>query len=373
MNILVLSTEEYLTLRLLKCLTAIGADVTILNAGEGSALRASRHCRCYSSFDRAELSDPNGALLARIEQICRKQVIDVILPSGMASGFFLASIQNRLSVPTLPLPTLDMLQLLDNKWLFSRLLEEHHLPFPVSRLLEQVEDGDTLDLKFPVIVKPLNLDASRGVTRCNTRQEVAAHLQSAGATLPLLAQEFIPGADVGLGLLASGGNVLASTIQRQTPDGSGVEFIDHPEILEIGRRIMAICNYDGIAHFDLRIDSRDGSVKILECNPRFWASLPFCMLAGVNFADLGVRLTRNQRVPETICRPVRIVFPTKVLFAAFRGRTGRRSLGRESQQALRFTLSDPVPNIVLGAQKVRRKLDRLLLRFFPKTSREAYK
>ncbi len=367
MNILVLSTEEYLTLRLLKCLKAAGADVTILGCGDGSALRASRHCRSYAPFDRAELSEPSGTLLARIEQICRKQEIEALLPSGMASGFFLAAHKSCLPVPALPLPPLELLRQLDNKWLFSRLLEENGLPYPNSRLLRRLEDEDGLDLEFPVILKPLALDAGRGVVRCDTREEVTAHLRGARTMLPLLAQEFIPGVDVGLGLLASGGTVLASTTQRQNLDGSGVEFIDHPEILEIGRRIMHICQYDGIAHFDLRIDERDGSAKVLECNPRFWASLPFCMLAGVNFATLGICLALHQPVPETTCRPVQITFPTRVLRTKLRRSASGGGWSRESRQALRFTLSDPVPNLVLGARKVRARLGGLV-----KTSREAY-
>ena len=364
MNILVLSTEEYLTLRLLKCLKATGANVTVLGCGDGSALRASRHCRRYESFNRSELVEPSGMLLARIEQVCRKQEINALLPSGMASGFFLATYKTRLPIPALPQPPLEVLRQLDNKWLLSRLLEENGLPYPKSRLLERAVDADILDLNFPVIIKPLNLDASRGVVRCDTCEEVTTHLRGVGNTLPLLAQEFIPGADVGLGLLASGGIVLASTVQRQKPDGSGVEFIDHPEILEIGRRILAICRYDGIAHFDLRLDERDGSVKVLECNPRFWASLPFCMLAGVNFADLGIRLALNQPVAETICRPVQITYPTSMLKAGLGRKTSGGGLSRESHQALRYTLSDPVPNLLLGVQKVRSKLSGLLGNLF---------
>ena len=351
MNILVLASEEYLTLRLLKCLAAQKHTVAILGAGPGAVLKASRHCRTYQAFDPHGLANFSGPLGAEIERNCRRFAIDVILPSGMACGFFLAATRTSLPVPTLPLPPLELLRVMDNKWKFSRLLQQHGLPFPKSRLLECSADGNALDLEFPVILKPLDLDASRGVTRCETPAEVRAHLRAVGTKLPLLAQEYIPGADVGLGLLAQAGTVLASTVQRQCADGSGVEFIRDEAVQEIGRRIIAVCGYDGIAHFDLRIDSRDGSVKVLECNPRFWASLPFCMLAGVNFADLGIRLALKQPVPVTACRPVRIAFPTRALSETVRGR-----LGAESRKALSYTLSDPVPNLLLGAGKAGRKL-----------------
>ncbi len=359
MNILIVSTEEYLTLRLLKCLAGRDNAVHVWEASGGQALRASRHCRRHRAFDCAALEYPTGPLCAEIDRYCRRHAIDIVLPSGMAAGFFLAACQANWPAATLPVPSFELLQTLNNKWRFSRLLEQHGLPFPESRLIVREEDAQAVPLPFPVIVKPLELDAGRGVARCNSQSELAAHVRRHRASLPLLVQEYIPGEDVGLGLLARAGEVLASTIQRQLPDSSGVEFIRHDGILDIGRQIMSVCNYEGIAHFDLRLDSRDGSVKVLECNPRFWASLPFCMVAGVNFAELGMRLALNLPLPDTSCRNVSLTFPTKVLSGAMRGRAQR--LSEPSRAALRFTLSDPVPNLLIGAGRMRRKVGSLFL------------
>ena len=277
----------------------------------------------------------------------------------MASGFLLASRQEGFhAAPILPMPPMDLLRMLDNKWHFSRFLERHGLPFPHSRLLERAEDALALDLPFPVIIKPLDLDAGRGVARCDSSADVHAYLKRPDAATPLLIQEYIPGVDIGLGLLAHRGTVLAWTIQRQRPDGSGIEFIEHGGVLEIGRRIVDACQYDGITHFDMRLDSRDGSVKVLECNPRFWASLPFCMIAGVNFADLGVRLAQGLPVPEASYTTLSLTFPTKLFGGALRGASGWR-LSEPSRHALRVTLADPLPHLSLGAGKIQRKMGSL--------------
>jgi len=355
MKILVVCTEEYLTLRLLKCLAPLKGRVHILSTQPSPILQASRHCAHYHLADRTELADGR-----EIEEYCTRHGIDVILPCGIGSVFLMASLRDRIhAAKVLPTAPLELLQLLDNKWRLALLLEEIGLPYPKSQLLKRIEDGLALAMEFPVVVKPLDLDAGRGVTRCETQEEVNAHLNRCSDSLPLLVQEYIPGVDVGLGLLAQAGETLAWTIQRQRSDGSGIAFIEDDRVLEIGRKIMAHCRFDGIAHFDLRLDSRDGSVKVLECNPRFWASVPFSMLAGVNFGGLGISLALGHALPKTNYHPVEITFPSKVLSGALRGQFLRQPLSSASHQALRFTLSDPAPFLVLGAIVLQSKVNRL--------------
>lgn len=356
MNILVISTDEYLTLRLLKCLAPLRAEVHVIGAGPSPVLQASRHCRCYHAVAPAMLAGPSGPVRAHIDLLCLRHRIDVILPSGMAGGFLLAALKDDLKeARVLPMAPVEQLRVLNNKWAFSHLLERHGLPCPESRLIERAEDVPGMELNYPVVVKPLELDAGRGVVKCDTPHELASHVKRTGSALPLLAQEYIPGADVGLGLLARAGTVLAWSIQQQRADGSGVEFIIHEGVLEFGRRIISSCRHDGIAHFDLRLDSRDGSVQVLECNPRFWASLPFCMLAGVNFAALGLRLALGQPLPEAAYRPMSLTFPTWALAGVLRGRAACWPVSEPSRQALRFALSDPLPQLLLGAGRLQRK------------------
>ena len=361
MNVLVIASDEYLTLRLLKCLAALNAVVHVI--GVGAAVRASRYCRRYTAYDLSTLRHSSAQVCDDIDRYCRLHAIDIVLPSGMESVFLLAGLKDSFkSTRVLPRAAVEHLRVLNNKWDFARLLKQHGLPEPQSHLLERVEDVDALDIGFPVILKPLELDASRGVVRCDTPAAVQAHLKRPGVTLPLLVQEYVPGADVGLGLLAHQGTVVAWSIQKQLPDGSGVEFIKHERILEIGRRILSVCRHDGIAHFDMRIDARDGSIQVLECNPRFWASLPFCMLAGVNFADLAIRLALDEPLPESAYQTLSVTFPTKALSGVLSGGILEWGLSKPSRQALGFTLSDPLPQVCLGAGRLRRKMETLFTR-----------
>ena len=369
MNVLVIATEEYLTLRLLKCLAPLKAAVHILGPRPGSALRASRYCRRYHAADFSALTDG-----VAIENICCDFQVDVILPSGIESVFLLSALEEKWekekrehalperrehALPQtrlLPTPGGEQLRMLNNKWAFAQFLMRQALPLPESRVIHRTDEVMSIDVAYPVIVKPLEMDASRGIKRCETPQEAQAHAEQLTPLLPLLVQEYIPGVDIGLGIAARQGEIVGWTIQRVRPDGQGVDFIEQPEALEIGRRIMAACQYEGIAHFDMRVDSRDGSVKVLECNPRFWASLPFSQVAGVNFADLGIRLALGLPTPPLRYAPVSLAFPTKTLWGGLRGPATGLSRSKASRQALRATLADPLPFVCLGAARVRRRL-----------------
>src|SRR3989304_3891130 len=108
----------------------------------------------------------------------------------------------------------------------------------------------------------------------NGLDELRAHVESNApySHPPLILQEFIPGKDIDLSVLAVGGRVVASAVQ-QWPDSGMLEFCEHPEVEELGRKVVSLFNYDGVAHFDMRIDERTGRVLVLECNPRFWYTM----------------------------------------------------------------------------------------------------
>ena len=183
----------------------------------------------------------------------------------------------------------ETLRLLHNKWRFAGLLHDLGLPFPNTRLIENPAQAASLGLRFPLIAKPLEGQGGIGNVVCRTLAELEAHVASAQHCdqLPVLAQEYAPGADVVFGVLADKGTMLAWTIQKHLKHGR-MEFLRHEPILEIGRKILSHLGFSGVAEFDLRLNDTDGSLQVLECNPRFWYSVAFSFFAGVDFVHLGM-------------------------------------------------------------------------------------
>ena len=58
------------------------------------------------------------------------------------------------------------------------------------------------------------------------------------------------------------------------------------------------CKYTGVGHIDLRVDTKDKKVKLIEINPRFWGSLDYSTAIGLNFAHLGIELLEKKYLPE---------------------------------------------------------------------------
>jgi len=48
--------------------------------------------------------------------------------------------------------------------------------------------------------------------------------------------------------------------------------------------------WSGVGMVEFRIDERDGSLKLMEVNPRFWGSLQLSILSGVDFPYMLYRL-----------------------------------------------------------------------------------
>lgn len=146
-------------------------------------------------------------------------------------------------------------------------------------------------MTFPLVVKPLYGESSHGIIRAQRLEDIRAHLAKGGrrAQFPLVVQEYAPGFDADLSLLARNGEVICHLLQsRRNP--CSLEFFTDERLLEIGRRVVRGANYTGVANIDLRVDQSTGDVRVLECNPRFWHTLQAALWAGIHFVEAGFAL-----------------------------------------------------------------------------------
>ncbi|MBO4799224.1 MAG: ATP-grasp domain-containing protein, partial [Lachnospiraceae bacterium] len=83
-----------------------------------------------------------------------------------------------------------------NKHLMRECFREHGLPSPKSILVESVSDLKGADLKYPVIVKPLDRSGSRGITKVedfSRLEEAIDKAKDQGFEKKALVEEFISG------------------------------------------------------------------------------------------------------------------------------------------------------------------------------------
>jgi hypothetical protein len=96
-----------------------------------------------------------------------------------------------------------------------------------------------------------------------------------------VAQRYVDGHDIDVDLFAVEGQLRAVT--THIVQGCWMEFLRHPALEAMARRLCEATGYSGPMNLDARMDARTGEVVLIESNPRFWASLAAPMACGLNF------------------------------------------------------------------------------------------
>ena len=160
-------------------------------------------------------------------------------------------------------------------------------------------------------------------------------------------------------------DTIYQSLFHSSPYRIGVlqEFNDNEEIINIGRKLISDIKWNGVANIDFLVDKRDKSKRILEFNPRFWQSLLGSANAGVNFPLLycqdamGVKSSYTKR-QSFFASPS--MYP-KILFDRLKGSKAYEKI-RWSEIGMKFTFSDPMPEMVHLAQmtgsKIKQKFKR---------------
>lgn len=182
------------------------------------------------------------------------------------------------------------------------------VPVPTSVTITRATDLEPAlaTMRFPIVAKPS--DKSRKSSHdFKTRTFTSAEeLRSLFATQTrfgegLLFQSYHPGQGVGIELLLSKGEVVASFQHRrlsENPPSGGVavvavsEAVD-PTLLDHATRLLRALDWDGVAMVEFRHDAATGETALMEVNGRFWGSLPLNTAAGVDFPLYAWQLSQG--------------------------------------------------------------------------------
>jgi predicted ATP-grasp superfamily ATP-dependent carboligase len=258
-------------------------------------------------IDQSMLETIDGSLQQAVSTACSDLGIEIVVPGDTRSSRFLMRSMHLLppSVRCFPMCESSLFEQLYDKWHFAVMLKALSLPHPTTCLVHANADVDSVHFDGPCIIKPTQGEGGKGIEITATPVDLHNNLRARQDLHenPVVVQPFIDGADIDLSLLADHGHCLAWSIQQK--GGHGVmNFVDHPEVLALGRELVSQINYHGVLHVDMRIDQKTKKVLIIEANPRFWGSLEYSVWSGVNFLDLGLRLMNGADVTKNFVPPV---------------------------------------------------------------------
>jgi len=165
-----------------------------------------------------DFADP-AAATGKVADWSRQRPLDAVVGVDDQTATAAAAIAERLGLRTSPVAAVAAAR---NKFEMRQCLAAAGLPVPRFRRIALKEDPflAARGVAFPCVLKPLALSASRGVIRANNVDQFIAGFRRIGALLrrddvsvtgdaadALLAEEYIPGVEVALEGVLSGGRL----------------------------------------------------------------------------------------------------------------------------------------------------------------------
>ena len=209
-------------------------------------------------------------------------------------------------VATADIEAIEKLHTKDN---FARTLKELDVDAPQTWLPEDEQELESMDLDFPVIIKPYNQTSGRGIHKVKNREDLMKYWRDNQSKYgqKSLMQEHVEGKDYCLTGLFDHGEFRASMAYRNVynfpPNDSGAgilrETVPDERFRQIAADLMQPLKWNGIAEFDFLWDEKEESSPVLlEVNTRFWGGLFQSVQSGIDFPWLLYQLTVNGHVDQ---------------------------------------------------------------------------
>jgi carbamoyl-phosphate synthase large subunit len=159
---------------------------------------------------------------------------------------------------------------------------------------------DPVTWTYPVVVKPRSGSGSRGIVTVESAAALDALDRSAG----LIVQEFLPGEEYSIDVLAdSRGHVLAAVPRVRVRVDSGVSIagrtVHDAELEQFGRDVARATGLTYVANVQCRRDHA-GRPALLEVNPRVPGTLPLTIASGVDMPRLALDALLGRPVPAHV-------------------------------------------------------------------------
>lgn len=335
-----------LAYRAMRCFAAAKVEVYVLGNERSRGMRYARVCAGYTQTPHIFDGNCTAAMIDAVNQAITRHRIDFVFAGDQPSTRSLIMMGGRLRAPLFPMPDLATFDLLNDKARFTALCGRLAVRCPPTQVFENrdglLEGIAAGSVALPTVIKPLSLDGNRGV--------IALETPHAAATAridyrPVLAQDFIDGADIGASVYADRGRVVAYICHRLKR--ATYVALDQPAVLAALQRIVAATGVSGILNFDMRL-APDGTVYFLECNPRVFYKMNLAMLVGINFAAVGVAAMTGTAL-DTVPDAPPAVPPAGTAVRSFKAIAAALArpwqITRRDRAMLGYILADPIPYI----------------------------
>lgn len=297
-NVLVLGSGTQ-GLSMIRALAKAKHFVVLLCGMEHNYADSSRY---VSKLMRTDFKDTSDDYLQQVEEILKKDEIDVLIPLGDSLAGFVSKNLDRLQKLThVKMPTYNNFLKGYDKNLLMSLCAEKGYPHPQTVDLSKVNlDDDRLKIfPYPAMLKPNCTTGGRGMVEVFSYDEMKAKYETLHQEYgDYHLQRFVRagGRQVKIQLYVDEDkNLVNSSVMRKIrwyPNKAGSNCcavsIREPKIVDVCYNILKDINWVGFADFDAIEDPDTDELLIMEINPRVPACIQMAMVSGINWAEIIV-------------------------------------------------------------------------------------
>ena len=262
---------------------------------------------------KTELSPDSEGYLKIVKETITCNHIDAVIPMGdIPSRFLSKNKEELLPIVHYVLPDIDIFEKGYDKNSLMALCAEKGYPHPQT--INDVEDVDKLDvqrLQFPLLIKPNHTCGGRGMTLVHNFDELKAKY-------PIISNQFGAchlqqyirqgGAQVEVQLyIDENQKLMASSVihkYRWYPENGGssccATSVKNDEAVDICYRLLKDIGWVGFADFDMIEDPDDGTLKIMELNPRIPACVKAAVVSGIDRPNLILSQYLGMPMPKIV-------------------------------------------------------------------------
>lgn len=301
-SILLIGYDSNLCLGVLYCLKSLNTDIYLLTSNKKNAARFSIYTKkTYEEYDKNSIQ--------QIKEIVKIHNIGLIMPIDeleIRNIKFHAEELNKIA-PCIWATEVDKFDIGINKRSLAKFLTENDVPCPKFATIEDLAKlkKDATDIGYPVLIKPDREAFGRLIRRFENWEDLKNfYIENETKLKRSILQPFIIGSDITCNVICKEGELICYTIQ-ESPVKTGSDFSsndilrfhDDKQVVKVVAKMMKLLNWHGVACIDMRRDICDNSIKVLEINGRFWASVISSYIrAGVNFPVTMVKLALEKEV-----------------------------------------------------------------------------
>jgi carbamoyl-phosphate synthase large subunit len=245
-------------------------------------------------------SDPD--YLPWLTRTIAKHHIDLLIPGIEADVYewarHVSEIENSGALALLNQP--DLIHACQDKWTFYECLREFHTPYAIDTSLEADFELLRSELGLPFLLKPRRGYGSKGIVKVVDRTTFEGCRADIGSKL--MAQRIVGNDDEEYTTSAFGdglGSAFASiTLERRLSSDGYTERAEVVESEDVAEAISVLCNcFNPMGPTNFQFRKHEGTLKLLEINPRVSSSTSIRAAFGYNECYMAVQYLLNNQIP----------------------------------------------------------------------------